>query len=114
MNTDDRADKLMEAMSGGLEELSGAEYELTKDMLRSYCWFAVQISDLTAMVDDQGPLIAVEKGGANNKHTVMVENPAIGVIHKMSSRKAEYYTKLLRVLPDESVEEDAFAKFCGM
>lgn len=109
--TDERARKMYDGISKCLDNLEGAEKELTANMLYSYCWFAAQMDELTDKIDREGAIIEVEKGGANNKHIVNAENPAIGTLHKISARKAEYYTKLLRVIPDEMSEVDDFEEF---
>lgn len=102
MEVEDRIDEMVETVSGCLGDMDDADRSLTLDMLRTYCWFAVQLADLTERVNDEGTIVEVEKGGAKNRHKEKVENPAIGTIHKLSARKSEYFTKLMRVLPRDA------------
>lgn len=89
-STDTRVDEIMEEMEQYLDELDEPKRTLTEDMLQMYWWFAVQLDDLKTKVEEEGAVIETEKGPK--------ENVAINVIHKMSTKKSEYYTKVMRVL----------------
>ena len=99
-----RVSKMMAGITPSLEGMDEAHRELAEDMLKTFCWFSVHLDDLQKKVDKEGPVVETQKGPR--------ENPAIGTIHKLSQRTSDYYTKLMRSLPDEGKEAvDAMTEF---
>lgn len=99
-----RVDKMMAGIVPSLDGMDEMHRELAVDMLKTFCWFSVHLSDLQKQVDKEGPIVETQKGPR--------ENPAIGTIHKLSQRKSDYYTKLMRSLPEEGKDAvDAMTEF---
>lgn len=97
-------DTIMEKASGGVSNMAGAELELTRSMLHTWCWLTVQINELEEQVNKEGALIPDEKKGYR-------EHPAIQTIHKLTQRKSDYYTKLMRRLNLDEKDLDGIARF---
>jgi hypothetical protein len=98
-------DKLMEIVAPALEGMSESDAALTRDMLREFCWLSARCRDLEDKIDEEGLLVETEKGGVNNRHIVLAENPAVGTLHKMTARKSDYYKTLMRRLPDANADK---------
>lgn len=88
---------MYETISPALSNMVEAEKTLTQDMLRSYCWFTVNVNELTRVVDREGAIVFGERG--------MREHPAIGAIAKLSAKKSDYYAKIMKQLRDSGVDE---------
>lgn len=101
-----RINKMCDDMCAGYGSMPEEMQMLFRDMAMTYCWFAVTCDDLQKKIDREGVLIETEKGPK--------ENPAVGVLHKMSARKHEYFSKIQtaqrRVTDDEVDDIQAFLK----
>ena len=98
-----KEDEFLEAMQGMLHMLDPGQRKLAEDMLKSYTWFSHKIDALTVTVDEEGAIIDTEKGPK--------EHPAVQIIHKLSQRKADYFTKLMRLMPEGPDADDELDDF---
>ena len=87
---DDRVDEAMEELSVCLKDLSGAERQMTEDMLRMYCWYHINANDLRETLDREGLLEDSPKGWR--------EHPANPLLHKYTQRMADFYSKIVKVI----------------
>lgn len=87
---------MYDTISPALEPMLEAEKTLTQDMLRSYCWFTVNVNELTRIVDREGAIIFGERG--------LKEHPAVGAIAKLAAKKSDYYAKIMRQLRESGVD----------
>lgn len=85
--------------------------EATRSILYSYALTSCQVDDLNKRISREGLLIQGERG--------IMENPAVGTLHKLNADKARYYTPLKRVLDKKGTmseserfeRDDAFMGF---
>lgn len=83
-------DRMLSEVMNCLQSMPRAEYFMTEDMLKTYCWASVHLKELTDKVNCEGALL-YGSGGAR-------ENPAIATIAKLASKKSDYYTKIMKML----------------
>lgn len=103
---ENQVELMYKTISPALEPMLDAEKTLTQDMLRSYCWFTVNVNELTRVVDREGAIIFGERG--------MREHPAIGAIAKLSTKKSDYYAKIMKQLRESGVDaNDDLGAFIG-
>lgn len=103
---DERVDDMMGEIDGYLAKLDGAEAVMTRDMLRTFCWYTVKVDDLMDAIETEGIIIDTPNGPK--------ANPANTVLHQYSQRKADYYQKCLRSLSHAGAEAvDKLAEFCA-
>lgn len=101
---DERVSALMGEMEPFLERLDGVEAVMTRDMLRTFCWYAVKVDDLTDAIEAEGIMLDTPKGPR--------PNPCNPVLHQYAQRKADYYQKCLRSLSKTGAEAvDKLAEF---
>lgn len=104
MAMDERAEAMMLDLAPCLDDLSGAERDMTEDMLRTFCWYSVQIDDLVHELDVEGVIIDTPKG--------FRANPANAVLHQYTQRRGDIYAKVLKVISGSgSVAADRLAEF---
>lgn len=85
--------------------------EATRSILYSYALTCCQVDDLNKRISKEGLLVQGERG--------IMENPAVGTLHKLNADKARYYTPLKRVLDKKGTmseserfeRDDAFMGF---
>lgn len=87
---DERVSEMMGEMEQYLERLDGAESVMTRDMLRTFCWYAVKVDDLTEAIEREGIMLDTPKGPK--------ANPCNAVLHQYAQRKGDYYQKCLKSL----------------
>ena len=76
-------------------KLTGFDKALMDDLLKEYDALASMVEKLRADVDRNGVMVVVERGGANNRHEVMAENPAFTAYQKAIGRLGDLAKKLL-------------------
>lgn len=104
--SDGRVDEMMGSIEAHLSKLDGAEALMTRDMLRTFCWYTVKVDDLMDALEAEGIIIDTPGGPR--------ANPANTVLHQYSQRKADYYQKCLRSLSHAGAEAvDRLAEFCS-
>ena len=96
-------EEFITSMGGLLHTLDPGHRKLAEDMLKSYAWFSRKMDMMTDMVDREGAIVETEKGPK--------EHPAVSTIHKLSQRKADYFTRLMRLMPDGPDPDDELDDF---
>lgn len=100
----DRVEEMMHTVSSYLDGLGAAERVTAQSLLEDFCWLAVQIADVKAQIDEEGPLVAT--------HVGLKENPLIGVLTKYMTRKESVCVKIIKVLKESGKEpSDAMSEF---
>lgn len=99
-----RADALYDELEPGLDGLGLVDVEITRNMLRDYCWIAGQLSVLAEQVDKEGAVITTEEGK-------MIEHPAVKTIARLMTQKNAYFAKLHRIMNIDAGQEDEFEAF---
>lgn len=94
-------------------KLSGFDKALLDDLLVEYDALAAMVESLRMDVERNGVMIVTEKGGANNRHDVLAENPAFTAYQKAIGRLGDLAKKIsdFAKRSDEDVEEDELASF---
>ena len=70
------------------------------DALRGFC------EELRKMVQDDGPMIQKEVGGANNRHVELVENPALTAYSKNVGRLGDLMKKVSSFAKNATAPEE--------
>lgn len=91
----DKVQEMYDSLSPCLDGLDGAERELTDDMLKTFCWYSVNVDELTASIDSEGPVIDTPRG--------LKTNPLNTVLHQYTQRKADFYQRILRAVSKAGV-----------
>ena len=95
-----------------LANMDESKRGLTEPMLIEFVWYTSQVASLQKQIDDEGSLVEMEKGGANNRHIELVEHPAVKVVTKYSTQAAGLYSKLMRFLTKAEIDQvDALEDF---
>lgn len=85
---DERVEEMFAGLEPALAELDPVKRAMIGDMMRQFCWYSVKIRDLEHAVEEEGMLLDTEKG--------VRSNPAIDMIHKLTTSKANLYAKVLK------------------
>jgi phage terminase small subunit len=90
------------------DKLSGFDKALLDDLLVEYDALAAMVEKLRSDVDRNGVMVVVERGGANNRHEVMAENPAFTAYQKAIGRLGDLAKKIsdFAKRSDEVASED--------
>jgi hypothetical protein len=83
-----------------IEQVAGVERALLDGLLVEYAALAGFTAELRRTVEEQGPMVEVEKGGAGNRHSVMVENPALTAFSKSIGRQSDLARKIAKLAKD--------------
>lgn len=101
---DERVAEYMAEMEPFLAKLDGVKAIMTRDMLRTFCWYSIMVDELTECIEQEGIMIDTPKGSR--------PNPANAVLHQYAQRKADYYQKCLKSLAEAGAEAvDKLAEF---
>lgn len=88
-------DSKIDKMRLQLEKMDPARYMLAEKELHDYWWLYFHCEVLRTQIENEGLLI---EG---------VENPNLGILHKLEGRKSTIFSKIMQWLPkEESDEED--------
>lgn len=93
MSADEKKLEELEAMVEGIEGLDRA---MADDLLWAYVELWDDVQELSAVLDEQGLLIEVQKGGTGNQHMETVKNPAFDMRHKATAQLADLANKIRR------------------
>lgn len=111
MADDEYAEKL-EDMSALVDGMSGVCKPLAVDLLSTYVRVYRDYEELNRMLEEEGLLICVQKGGERNPHTERVKHPAFDMRRNTINQMADLANKIKRFLKDdEGVVEDEFDAF---
>jgi hypothetical protein len=96
-----------------IDGLSGMDRTLVDPLLVEADALREFVEQLRLMVVKDGPMIPMEKGGAQNRHIEMVENPALTAYSKNVGRLGDLMKKISSfasnaVAPEEEDDFDAF------
>jgi len=108
----DAEQKLVERLRKEVAELKGVDRALVDPLLEEVAALAVMVANLRKMVQRDGVMIEVEKGGANNRHIELVENPALTAYSKHAGRLSDLAKKVsgfAKGLDDEQDEDELVA-----
>ena len=103
-----------DALAGELEGLDGIDMAFATDLLGEYARTFEMAQQLGDTIQREGVMVEVEKGGANNRHTERVENPAFGTYCKALARLSDLATKTSRFVHQgggDGEEEDPLLAF---
>lgn len=99
-------------MRGTVSTMTGVCRPLAEDLLGAYVKVYSDYEALTAMLDREGLLIDVEKGGEGNRHVERVKHPAFDMRRNCVNQMADLANKIKRfVKDDEGTVEDDFDAF---
>lgn len=97
-NVDNKSKKdMLLRFDGFLDGVDEPKRSMLRSIISDYVEYCSWTDDLKRRINNEGFLIDGR------------ENPLIGIMHKMGSRKADYYAKITRALKDELSEEDVSA-----
>lgn len=96
-----------------VEGMDGLDRAMADDLLWAYVELWEDVQELSAVLDEQGLLIEVQKGGAGNQHVETVKNPAFDMRHKATAQLADLANKIRRFVTLSGVEDasDEFTEF---
>lgn len=104
-----RTNKVAESFDSRVEELYkslsqcfGEIDELTAHTLKEFCIISAQIQDCEKKINKEGLLVQQETVTGIKKK---VENPLIGIKHKLAADHTKYYSILKRGLAKKEVED---------
>lgn len=86
--------KRIQRLRDEAENLTGFDKALLEDLLVEYDALANMTEDLRDDVQEHGVMIPTEKGGANNRHVVMAENPSFTAYQKAIGRLGDLAKKI--------------------
>ena len=109
----DAEQQLYERLRKEVEGLSGVDRELVNPLLEEVAALAIMVANLRKMVQRDGVMIEVMKGGANNRHKEYVENPALTAYSKHAGRLSDLAKKVSGFAKgaEDTEEEDELAAF---
>ena len=84
----------LDRLKAQAESLTGIDRELAQPLLMEAGAMMTMLTELRATVLEEGVLIEVVKGGANNRHTEKVENPALTAYSKLVGRFGDLCKKI--------------------
>lgn len=111
--TEDYGRKLA-ALTSQVENLDGLNHELACDMLAEYAWMIQKMGELKQVMEREGIVREVERGGENNRHLVQEESKHFTAYGKLVSKAVSTAGAIKRFVRDnstEAVETDEFANF---
>lgn len=97
-----------------IDKLDGIDLMFANDLLEEYARTYEMVIALGDDISSEGVMVEVEKGGANNRHTEKVENPAFGTYYKATQRLTDLAKKIslfVKQGKDEEEEEDDIVTF---
>lgn len=96
-----------------VEGVAGVDRVLVNNLIDKVVAANEFTDDLCDRVRKQGTMIEMERGGANNRHMEMVENPALTSFNKSVARLADLSMKVSKVAKGNngSEEEDELIEF---
>lgn len=101
---DEQVTAYLAEMEPFLEKLDGIEAIMTRDMLRTFCWYSIKVDELAECLESEGIMLDTPKGSK--------PNPANAVLHQYAQRKSDYYQKCLKSLSKAGAEAvDKLAEF---
>ncbi len=99
-------------MSRLVDDMKGVCKPLAVDLLSTYVRVYRDYEELNRMLEDEGLLICVQKGGERNPHVERVKHPAFDMRRNTINQMADLANKIKRFLKDdEGVVEDEFDAF---
>lgn len=103
----------LERLRDEVKDLSGIDRALVDPLLVEVAAMTDFTVELREMVKEQGIMTEVQRGGANNVHFEMVENPAFTTYSKSLARLAEVAKKVswFTKQADQSEDEDELVAF---
>ena len=108
----DRYAEKLDEMRGTVATMSGVCKPLAEDLLDAYVKIYADYESLTDMLNREGLLIEVERGGENNRHIERTKHPAFDMRRNCINQMADLANKIKRfVKDDEGVSEDDFDAF---
>lgn len=90
----------IEKMMPRIEGLDDARKEMAERELYGYYWCYFKCQELRQQVDDEGMTKVDQKGRE-------IENPKLNMIHKLSGRQSEMFSKIMRWLPKGDADDTA-------
>lgn len=84
------ADRLRTEVAG----LKGVDRELVDTLIEEVSALADMVEELRKQVQEDGVMIEMERGGANNRHVELVENPAFTAYSKAVGRLSDIAKKV--------------------
>lgn len=104
--------KKLDEMGSLVDGMRGVCKPLAEDMLESYVKAYGYYRKIVGILDSEGLMIEVEKGGENNRHIERIKNPAFDMWRNCTNQMADLANKIKRfVKDDEGVAEDDFDSF---
>lgn len=108
---DKYAEKL-ERMEEQVSGMGGIGREMAEDLLGTYVQVFSDYEKLNEKLEVEGLLIENERGGANNRHTVMEKHPAFDMRRNCIAQMADLANKIKKFIKDDDAEaEDEFDQF---
>lgn len=107
-------DKKLASLTAKVENLDGLNYELACDMLAEYAWMLKKMGELKEVMEREGIVREVERGGENNRHLVQEESKHFTAYGKLASKAVSTAGAIKRFCRDnatEAVDTDEFANF---
>ena len=97
-----------------VDTVEDGDTELTKSLVRSYCWLLSSIDQLKEKIGEEGLMVEQMVGKNKFQRVEMAENPSLKTLYKMMSQQSAMYGKLHKVLVDsDDGERDEFEEFVG-
>lgn len=106
--------KKVEELAREIEGLDGIDMAFANDLLQEYARTFEMVQALGSQIQSEGVMVEVQKGGANNRHTEKVENPAFGTYYKATARLTDLAIKTSKFVHqggDDGEEEDPLDAF---
>lgn len=101
-----------DSMSEMVEGMVGVAKPLAKDLLMAYVRLYQDYKSLNALLEEEGLLIAQERGAAGNRHIERVKHPAFDMRRNTVNQMADLANKIKRFVKDDTgVQEDDFDAF---
>lgn len=110
-----RIDDKRKRLSEQIDKLDGIDLMFANDLLEEYARTYEMVLSLGESIARDGVMVEIEKGGANNRHKELVENPAFGTYYKATARLTDLARKISLFVKqgkdDEGDEEDELVAF---
>lgn len=100
------AKTFLEGLNEEAKSLSGMDRKLIEPLLEELDAMRGMVEELRKAVLKEGALIEVEKGGANNRHKELVENPALTAYSKLVGRYSDLSKKVSGFAKGSDTEEE--------
>lgn len=93
--------KKLNELKALVASLDGLRAKLAGDMLASYVRVYEDYEELNEMLEDEGLLIEVERGGENNRHVEKVKHPAFDMRRNCIAQMNDTANKIYRFCKDD-------------